>query len=222
MLHLQLAAVTLIGALRAPTVGSPCAQPRAAVSLSSKVLLLDHININHEKGRHDLLRAFYFDLLGCAVDPRKEENLAKGRKTLWANIGIHQFHFSEGSPQAQTLDGCVTLAYQQLDALRTRLRTPPAVLSGSMFAWEEVAGGGLLLTDPWGTHIRIAEDAAAADLRGSQPGFSSEGLAMTQLLLHAPANVDLSAIGRFYDHVLGLRQRVKLPSLTRRQLAEQL
>lgn len=56
------------------------------------VLLLDHLNINHEKSRHDLLRAFYFDTLGLAIDPRKTENLEKGRKTLWANAGITQFH----------------------------------------------------------------------------------------------------------------------------------
>jgi hypothetical protein len=53
-------------------------------------LLQDHVNINHEKGRHDLLKAFYFDVLGCAVDPRKIENLDKGKKTLWANTGIQQ------------------------------------------------------------------------------------------------------------------------------------
>ena len=39
------------------------------------------MNMNHEKGRYDLLKAFYFDLLGFAVDPRKMENLDKGKKT---------------------------------------------------------------------------------------------------------------------------------------------
>jgi len=46
----------------------------------SNILILDHLNINHEKGRHDWLRAFYFDFLQCAVDPRKEENLDAGSK----------------------------------------------------------------------------------------------------------------------------------------------
>ena len=45
------------------------------------------------QGRHDLLKAFYFDVLKCAVDPRKEENWGKGAGTLWANCGINQFHF---------------------------------------------------------------------------------------------------------------------------------
>ena len=47
-----------------------------------EVLILDHLNINHEKGRHDIVKAFYFDFLGLAVDPRKYENIAAGSKTL--------------------------------------------------------------------------------------------------------------------------------------------
>ena len=49
------------------------------------ILLLDHLNINHEKGRHDLVKAFFFDTLKLIPDPRKKENFEKGRKTLWAN-----------------------------------------------------------------------------------------------------------------------------------------
>ena len=69
--------------------------------LSNNVLIVDHLNINHEKGRHDLAKAFYFDLLGCVPDPRKGDNLAAGEGTVWANAGIHQFHLSEGKPDAQ-------------------------------------------------------------------------------------------------------------------------
>ena len=35
----------------------------------------DHLNINNEKGRHDLLKQFYFETLGFAIDPRKEESV---------------------------------------------------------------------------------------------------------------------------------------------------
>ena len=45
-----------------------------------EVLLLDHLNINHEKGRHDALKAFYFDFLGMAIDPRKYDNYESGKK----------------------------------------------------------------------------------------------------------------------------------------------
>ena len=62
---------------------------------TGNILLLDHLNINHEAGRHDLLKSFYFEILGCSIDPRKEENLIRGKKTLWANVGINQFHLPE-------------------------------------------------------------------------------------------------------------------------------
>ena len=74
---------------------------QTSASASCHVLLLDHININHEKGRHDVLKAFYFDFLGCAIDPRKYDNYLSGSKTVWANIGMHQFHLPEGEPKAQ-------------------------------------------------------------------------------------------------------------------------
>ncbi len=36
------------------------------------ILLLDHLNINHEKLRHDIVKAFYYEVLGLAPDPRKQ------------------------------------------------------------------------------------------------------------------------------------------------------
>lgn len=39
----------------------------------------------------------------CVVDPRKQENLDAGRKTVWANIGANRFHLPEGTPNAQVL-----------------------------------------------------------------------------------------------------------------------
>ena len=170
----------------------------------NNVLVLDHLNINHERGRHDLLRAFYFDVLGCAIDPRKQENLEKGRKTLWANCGIHQFHFSEGS-EAQVFDGLVTLAYDSLEAVRKRLadRSLTSVLQGSAFAYtteHEEAGGGeaLRVTDPWGTQFRLVVRPSARDGRGSQPGPTSEPIAVPDLTVHVPPGASLAGIERFY------------------------
>ena len=93
-----------------------------ALALRPNLLLVDHLNINHEQHRHDLVKAFYFELLGCAADARKLENLEKGTGTVWANCGITQFHLSEGKADAQVLDGCVTLGYPSLAAVR---RPPP-------------------------------------------------------------------------------------------------
>ena len=94
---------------RAPPSRAPLARH------ATEILLVDHVNLNHEKGRHDLLHAFYFDFLGFAVDPRKAANVETGKKTLWANAGIHQLHLPEGEPRAQALDGRITVSYASLD-----------------------------------------------------------------------------------------------------------
>jgi len=179
--------------------------PPSMVSATSGVLLVDHLNMNHEAGRHDLVKGFYFELLGLAIDPRKADNLDKGRKGLWANAGIHQFHLSEGTT-AQVFDGVITLAYASLGAVRARLASPPAALAGSKFAWTEAGGGSLAVMDPWGSSFRLIEDASASDLRGVQPGASSEPLGLTDLLIHVPRHArrldPLEGIVRFYCRVL--------------------
>ena len=104
------------------------------------IVILDHLNINHEKGRHELLRAFYFDFLGCAVAPRKEENLARGAKTLWANVGFSQFHLPEGRPGAQVFDGIITLVYRTLKGWLERYEKDKNIrstLEGTQFRVEE-------------------------------------------------------------------------------------
>ena len=35
-----------------------------------------------------------------------------GKKTLWANVGMHQFHLPEGKPDAQVFDGVITLIHE--------------------------------------------------------------------------------------------------------------
>eukprot|EP00957_Ditylum_brightwellii_P058541 4439023-Ditylum_brightwellii.AAC.1 len=71
----------------------------------------------------------------CVPDPRKEENLEKGRKTLWANIGAHQLHLPEGKPSAQVLDGAITLVYPSLDNLVDRSKDEEIanILDDSLF-----------------------------------------------------------------------------------------
>lgn len=175
------------------------------------LLIVDHLNINHEAGRHDLLVAFYFDLLGCAVDPRKAQNLEKGSKTVWANAGIHQFHLSEGS-SAQVFDGLITLAFADLQPIRDRLAKPPPVLVGSAFAWHDDADGdAIFVTDPWGSRFKLIQDATSADSRGKQPGPQSEPLAIKELLVHVPKHGRpdaLQGIARFYKHVFGCDAKV--------------
>eukprot|EP00534_Pseudo-nitzschia_fraudulenta_P004581 CAMPEP_0201118970 /NCGR_PEP_ID=MMETSP0850-20130426/3156_1 /ASSEMBLY_ACC=CAM_ASM_000622 /TAXON_ID=183588 /ORGANISM="Pseudo-nitzschia fraudulenta, Strain WWA7" /LENGTH=413 /DNA_ID=CAMNT_0047384487 /DNA_START=139 /DNA_END=1380 /DNA_ORIENTATION=+ len=216
---------------RATPSSSPSVAPAAAASSNdgtptttttnnnNNILILDHINTNHEKGRHDWLKAFYGkSFLGCAWDPRKIENLEKGRKTLWANIGAHQFHLPEGSPDAQVLDGVITVVHPSLEKLLEKEASIRAAsrddddndascLNESSFgvAAEEGGGAALVVTDPWGTVFRVVEEGehGNSDERGSQPGDDSVGTAVSDVTIHVPLGANLAGIGRFYQEILG-------------------
>ena len=173
---------------------------------TGNILILDHLNINHEKGRHDWLKAFYFDFLKCAVDPRKEENLELGQKTLWANIGSNQFHLPEGKPHAQVLQGIVTLAYPNISTLLDRNHFAKSAMVNSKFSVTEMSESELHVVDPWGTKFRIFECNNAEDVRdsrGKQPGAESEGISMTDLTIYVGSKANLPGIARFYTQILG-------------------
>ncbi|GKY93029.1 hypothetical protein MPSEU_000271300 [Mayamaea pseudoterrestris] len=151
-------------------------------------------------------KALYFDFLQCAVDPRKHDNFNGGSGTVWANIGAQQFHLPEGKPNAQVLDGIVTLAYSDLSTLQSRYENAQASLQNSQFSMERDYNGALLLVkDPWGNTFRLvqADDESERDARGQQPGEESEGLAMRDLTIYTSHNANMAGFGRFYDQVLG-------------------
>lgn len=188
-----------------------------------RVLLLDHLNINHERGMQDAAKAFYFDFLGCSVDPRKYENYLAGKGTVWANIGMHQFHLPEGNPKAQVFDGMVTLVHGDLEGLMDRYNdfldgddenNKFAPLRETEFLVGMIDDDDMMLvTDPWGTQFCIlpsddADEDRAAHV-GAQPVLEghpnspSEGLSMEDLTVHVPHGANLEGIGRFYERVLG-------------------
>ncbi|KAJ1458609.1 hypothetical protein M885DRAFT_480311 [Pelagophyceae sp. CCMP2097] len=167
----------------------------SSLSPAGNVLILDHVNLNHPKGGHDALKRFYFETLGLACDPRKEDNLAKGRKTLWANAGATQLHLPEAN-EAQVLDGQVTLAYDSLDAVRQRLE-----MQG--FGWRN-DGEEIVCACPWGTSFRlVAAQKRAEGLGGAQPGPASEALGIVDVTLHIPKAVSVAAVARFYAQIVG-------------------
>jgi len=170
------------------------------------VLLLDHLNINHEKSRHDLVKAFYFDILGLSVDPRKAENVAKGRKTLWANAGITQFHLPEATT-AQVFDGVITLSYgsdNDLLKVENNLKQAPKFLeSGGYFSWMNIEGGKIRCVDPWGSSFLLIVNPGAKDERGVQPGEPSVPLAMSDLCINIPRDSSIEGIVRFYEYTFG-------------------
>lgn len=174
----------------------------ATPAVSSNVLILDHINMNHGKGRHDWLKSFYGDFLGCAWDPRKAANLETGKKTLWANLGAHQFHLPEGSPDAQVLDGVITLLHPSPEQLMERYDAlKDDVLKESDFSATK-QDDSICVTDPWGTSFRIVQ-SLDKDPRGSQPGDVSEGCGISDLTVYCPSDANLAGIGRFYEQILG-------------------
>lgn len=185
----------------ASALSSSSLSSRFQNQVHNNVLILDHLNLNHEKGRHDWLRAFYFDFLGCAVDPRKAENWKRGRQTLWANIGCQQFHLPQGKDDAQVLQGRVTLVYPNMNGITARLEDAQTALEGSQFS-AVGADDGWRVTDPWGNQFCLVT-GKDRDGRGSQPGDVSEGLGMRDLTMDCPGEANLAGIARFYESILG-------------------
>jgi len=165
------------------------------------------LNINHEKGRHDLLKSFYFDFLQCGIDPRKAENYEKGSKTLWANIGAQQFHLPEGKPDAQVLDGEIRLyydpkAYDKMVKLAEDMKDLK-IMKDTKFAVSKVSGMEMLVVDCWGSRFRIISSDKEKDIRGLQKNvddFDTLGNGM-DLQIFTPTNANIAGIGRFYEQI---------------------
>ena len=169
------------------------------------IALLDHLNINHEKGRHDLLKQFYIDTLGLAIDPRKLEKIEKGKGGVWANCGITQFHLGEGEPSAQVHHGTITLAYKFSDfsIVKENLLKSKSLhsLMGTKFNWKEEDCNRIRVTDPWGSTFLLLVDDTCEDPRGCQPGAKSLPVLMSDLTFFVPAEINLEGIERFYKYV---------------------
>ena len=171
------------------------------------ILLMDHLNINHQKSRHDLLKSFYVDVLGLILDPRKAENIEKGRKTIWVNAGITQFHLPE-EECAQVFDGVVTLAYKDNASLQeviSRLQHPPNLLQSTSFSWSQnsdINNSDILVKDPWGSQFRLLVDPNAQDDRGSQPSAAACSATISDLCFYVPRGTALDGIARFYEQIL--------------------
>ena len=171
---------------------------------ASELVLVDHVNLNHEKGRHDLLHSFYFDLMGLAIDPRKLENVEAGKKTVWANAGIHQLHLPEGKPAAQRLDGRITISYESLSHFsEERIGRAFEAMEGTKFDLRPSPDGFDVL-DPWGTAFCVRAGDGFHEDRGAQPGDASVPLGFSDIALHVAPKADLAGVKRFYCDVLGV------------------
>ncbi|KAL9182408.1 hypothetical protein ACHAXT_013060 [Thalassiosira profunda] len=143
-----------------------------------EVLLLDHLNINHEKGRQDALKSFYFDFLGCAIDPRKyDENYVAGKK-------INSF-----------LDG----EDERFAPLR-ETEFLVGVVDDMMMINDPWGSQFCILPSDDPVEDRAAGEGAQPVMEGHSP---SEGLAMEDLTVYVEHGSNLAGIGRFYETVLG-------------------
>ncbi len=141
--------------------------------------------------------------------PRKIENLEKGSKTLWANIGAQQFHLPEGKPDAQVLKGEIRLCFPNADFKslieRYNRNEFPEVLKDSQFGMTTIKGDNdaIQLTDPWGSKFTIvASDARKKDNRGVQGGEASVGTCMEDITIYTSETANFAGIARFYEQIL--------------------
>jgi hypothetical protein len=106
-------------------------QERTIVDRSTLVLL-EHVNLNVPT--QNLILPFYFQVLGCGMDPRKVENINLNpeapKNTLWANAGATQFHLPHGDV-AQCIPGQIGLRYDSLNALKRRIQQYPNAYKSS-------------------------------------------------------------------------------------------
>jgi hypothetical protein len=93
----------------------------------SKLMYLEHVNVNVGVVWTEALENFYFNGLGFAKDPRAvaiynrtKEFDSSSRGLHWANIGLQQIHMPWN--EQQRIRGTIGLYYQTLETLAPRLR----------------------------------------------------------------------------------------------------
>jgi hypothetical protein len=119
-------------AQRQPQQQQQIEEERRKIVDRSTLVLLEHVNLNVPA--QDLILPFYFDVLGCTMDPRKVENIHSNpdssKKTLWANAGASQFHLPYGEV-AQCIPGQIGLRYDSLTGLEQRMQQYPSAYKSS-------------------------------------------------------------------------------------------
>jgi hypothetical protein len=133
----------------------------------SKLMFLEHVNVNTGHTWTEALENFYFYGLGFAKDPRAVEVFQRtkarggdGSGLCWANIGLQQFHLPWASPE-QRIRGTIGLYYPSLEILAPRLRRANVDFSVTQLPDETVFD----LTCPIGNKFRVHEYVPEDDAR---------------------------------------------------------
>lgn len=147
------------------------------------IVSLEHVNVRID----DQLKAtlFYIVGLGFTRDPYMNVGLTN----MWVNIGNQQFHLPTGKPQV--LRGHTGLVVPDLPALKERLASIEAQLSGTQFAWSD-HGDYVEAHSPWGNVYRCYADGS----------FGSMTLGVPYVELTVPAGA-AAGVQRFYAQVFG-------------------
>lgn len=148
---------------------------------TSQISFLEHVNLTIPSGEKNfaLARAFYFDVLGCAEDPRPKELMGRSDGLVWANLGIQQFHLPVDK-KAQVLRGVIGIETRDLEALadNAERHMKAGTFKGTEFSMRRTSWSAplafepptmsLLLTCPFGNKFMITqaqENGAKGDKR---------------------------------------------------------
>ncbi len=151
------------------------------------IVELGHVNVTvPDQGK---ATAFYIMGLGMTRDPY----LMAGLENMWVNVGRGQFHLpSRATPQV--VRGTTALIVPDLEALLKRLHYVRGFLEGTQYSFRE-AGDVVETICPWGNRIRVhAPDPQR---------FGPLRLGMPYVEFDVPMGIDLAAIVRFYQEILG-------------------
>jgi hypothetical protein len=88
----------------------------------STLALLENVNVYIPN--HVFAVPFYFDILGCGLDPRMAHNLVVDPalySTIWANCGASQFQLCYSPDAPPSLPGRIGLRFHTLDGLKERI-----------------------------------------------------------------------------------------------------
>jgi hypothetical protein len=147
------------------------------------IVLLEHVNL--QVADQTLATIFYIVGMGLTRDPY----FNVGVRNMWANVGEQQFHLP--IRPAQVIHGHVGVVVPDLDALKERLASVEAPLTGTKFNWS-AESDYVAASCPWGNRFRCY---------AAGPTFGDMALGIPYVEFFTERDY-AAGIARFYDQVL--------------------
>jgi catechol 2,3-dioxygenase-like lactoylglutathione lyase family enzyme len=175
------------------------------------LIMLEHINLN--VGCAKQARAFYFEGLGFAEDPRAKMIVDRGGSScpdlVWGNIGLNQVHMPVEDP-VQVIRGTIYATYTPaaFDRVHTQLQGIKARLDGTRFDCREEAKGALGVTCPFGNRYVITKAQPTLHKFIGHPGGTSLGEGINSIVFTVGAGA-AHGIARFYHAIFGAQAYIE-------------